>query len=136
MGGEHGRWWAVPVIDYVEGMMSGGTDNYAWDAPYLRPPMNKDGNKWEQYETLGMNPQYRVPLWELVFHDCVVSTWYWGDANDFLTLADPKFTDMKNCYNICMALYLCYGQTKKPVVQGHLNLALGWPIVNFSRDLS
>lgn len=100
VGGEHGRWWAAPVIDYVEGMMSGGTDNYAWDAPYLRPPMNKEGNKWEQYETLGMNPQYRVPLWELVFHDCVVSTWYWGDANDFLTLADPKFTDMKNCYNI------------------------------------
>ena len=100
VGGEHGRWWSVPVIDYIEGMMSGGTDNYAWDAPYLRPPMNKEGDKWEQYEMLGMGPQYRVPLWELVFHDCVVSTWYWGDANDFLTLADPKFTDMKNTYNI------------------------------------
>lgn len=100
VGGEHGRWWSAPVIDYIEGMMSGGTDNYAWDAPYLRPPVNKEGDKWNQYETLGMGHEWRVPLWELVFHDCVVSTWYWGDANDFLTMADPKFTQKKNAYNI------------------------------------
>lgn len=100
VGGEHGRWWSAPVIDYVEGMMSGGTDNYAWNAPYLIHPLNKEGDKWEQYDKLGMGHEWRVPLWELVFHDCVVSTWYWGDANDFLTLADPKYTLKKNAYNI------------------------------------
>ena len=25
---------------------------------------------------------YRIPLWELVYHDCVVSQWYWGDYNN------------------------------------------------------
>ena len=25
---------------------------------------------------------YRIPLWELVYHDCVVAQWYWGDYNN------------------------------------------------------
>ncbi len=29
-----------------------------------------------------LNPQYRIPLWELVYHDCVVSYWYWGDSSN------------------------------------------------------
>ena len=28
-----------------------------------------------------LNPKYRVPLWELVFHGCVQSFWYWGDSH-------------------------------------------------------
>ncbi len=27
-----------------------------------------------------LNPQYRIPLWELVYHDCVVNYWYWGSS--------------------------------------------------------
>jgi len=41
-----------------------------------------------------------VPLWELVFHDCVVSTWYWGDASDFLLQAAPEVTPKKDAFNI------------------------------------
>jgi hypothetical protein len=41
-----------------------------------------------------------VPLWELVFHDCVVSTWYWGDASDFLLDAAPEVTAKKDAFNI------------------------------------
>lgn len=100
VGGEHGRWWSVPVIDYIEGMMSGGTDNYAWSAPYLRHPKSKEYPKWEQYEKWGIGHQYRIPLWELVFHDCVVSTWYWGDTNDFLLTAAPELTMKKDAFNI------------------------------------
>lgn len=29
-----------------------------------------------------LSPKYRVPLWELVYHDCVVSYWYWGDSSN------------------------------------------------------
>ncbi|SMC91954.1 glycoside hydrolase [Pedobacter nyackensis] len=99
-GGEHGRWWSVPVIDYIEGMMSGGTDYYSWSAPYLQHPKKKDYPKWEQYEKWGIGHQYRAPLWELVFHDCVVSTWYWGDSNDFLLSAAPELTAKKDAFNI------------------------------------
>jgi hypothetical protein len=33
----------------------------------------------EKYQT---GEQYRIPLWELVFHECIVSHWYWGDFNN------------------------------------------------------
>ncbi|MCL4393345.1 MAG: glycoside hydrolase, partial [Chloroflexi bacterium] len=107
-GGEHGRWWAVPYLDYIEGMMSGGS--YSWPAGYLTRPKSKDqqftspsGSKYAKfadYEKWGIGYQYRVPLWELVFHDCIISTWYWGDTNDFLLAAAPEVTPRKDAFNI------------------------------------
>lgn len=107
-GGEHGIWWAVPHLDYIEGMMSGGS--YSWPAGHLLRPKSKDqeftspqGNKlgkWEDYERWGIGHEYRIPLWELVFHDCIVSTWYWGDASDFLLTAAPEITPKKDAFNI------------------------------------
>jgi hypothetical protein len=107
-GGEHGRWWGVPQLDYIEGMMSGGS--YSWPAGYLKRPKTKDEEftspqgskygKWSEYERWGIGHQYRVPLWELVFHDCVVSTWYWGDSNDFLMQAAPEVTPRKDAFNV------------------------------------
>lgn len=107
-GGEHGRWWAVPYLDYIEGMMSGGS--YSWPAGWLLRPKTKDqqfdnpwGGKfsqWADYEKWGLGHAYRVPLWELVFHDCIVSTWYWGDSTDFLLAAAPEVTPKKDAFNI------------------------------------
>jgi len=108
VGGEHGIWWGVPVQDYIEGMMSGG--HYPWPAGYLLHPDTKtqefkypDGNKmeaWSEYEKWGIGHEVRVPLWELVFHDCVVSTWYWGDASDYLLKAAQEITPKKDAFNI------------------------------------
>jgi hypothetical protein len=108
VGGEHGIWWAVPHLDYVEGMMSGGS--YAWPAGHLIRPKSKDQQfdnpwggsygKWDEYERWGIGHAYRVPLWELVFHDCVITTWYWGDSSDFLLDADPEVTAKKDAFNI------------------------------------
>jgi hypothetical protein len=108
VGGEHGIWWGVPQQDYIEGMMSGG---YAsWPAGHLLHPKTKTDpfnnptggsyGQWEKYETWGIGHVSRVPLWELVFHDCVVSTWYWGDASDFLLQAAPEVTPKKDAFNI------------------------------------
>ncbi len=107
-GGEHGIWWAVPYLDYIEGMMSGGS--YSWPAGHLIHPKSKDQEftspwggklgKWEEYAKWGIGHEYRVPLWELVFHDCVISTWYWGDASDFLLDAAPEVTAKKDAFNI------------------------------------
>ncbi len=108
VGGEHGIWWGVPQQDYIEGMMSGG---YAsWPAGHLLHPKTKtdaftgpEGHAygpWENYERWGIGHASRVPLWELVFHDCVVSTWYWGDASDFLLQAAPEVTPKKDAFNI------------------------------------
>jgi len=108
MGGEHGIWWCPPVVDYIEGMMSGG---YAsWPAGHLIHPKTKDEEfegargklktKWADYERWGIGYEWRAPLWELVFHDCIVSTWYWGDASDWLLDAAPEITPKKDAYNI------------------------------------
>jgi hypothetical protein len=108
MGGEHGRWCAVSQLDYIEGMMSGGS--YSWPAGYLRRPKSKDeaftepsGRKlppWSEYEKWGIGHRNRVPLWELVFHEGIVTTWYWGDSNDFLIEAAPEVTAKKDAFNI------------------------------------
>ncbi len=29
-----------------------------------------------------LNPVWKIPLWELVYHDCVVSYYYWGDSSN------------------------------------------------------
>jgi len=108
MGGEHGIWWCVPMVDYIEGMMSGG---YAsWPAGHLIHPKSKDEEfegawgklktKWESYAKWGIGHEWRAPLWELVFHDCIVTTWYWGDASDWLLDAAPEITPKKDAYNI------------------------------------
>ncbi len=107
-GGEHGRYWAVPQLDYIEGMMSGGY--YSWPSGWLLRPKSKDQEfdnpyggkfgKWAEYEKWGIGHQYRVPLWELVFHDCIVSTWYWGDSSEFLLAAAPEVTPKKDAFNI------------------------------------
>lgn len=108
VGGEHGIWWAVPYVDYFEGMMSGGFQS--WSAGNLTHPKTKDESipfapgeklpKWDDYEKWGIGHQYRAPLWELVFHDCVSTTWYWGDSNDWLLDAAPEMTAKKNAFNI------------------------------------
>ena len=107
-GGEHGRYWAVPHLDYIEGMMSGGM--YSWPAGHLIRPKTKEqsfenpwGGKyrdWAEYEKWGIGHEFRVPLWELVFHDCIVTTWYWGDATDFLAQAAPEVTAKKDAFNV------------------------------------
>lgn len=108
VGGEHGIWWGVPQQDYIEGMMSGGFAS--WPAGHLLHPKTKTDTfngpwgdhygPWANYEKWGIGHETRVPLWELVFHDCVVSTWYWGDASDFLLQAAPEVTPKKDAFNI------------------------------------
>jgi hypothetical protein len=108
VGSEHGRWWAVPHVDYIEGMMSGGFAS--WPSGHLIRPKTKDETfdgpsgssypKWETYAKWGIGHEYRIPLWELVFHDCIVSTWYWGDSSDFLLTAAPEITPKKDAFNI------------------------------------
>jgi hypothetical protein len=91
-------------------MMSGSPCYYSWPAGHLIRPKTKDqrftgpwGEKhaaWDAYEKWGIGHEHRAPLWELVFHDCVVSTWYWGDSNDYLLEAAPEITAKKDAFNV------------------------------------
>jgi hypothetical protein len=56
-----------------------------------------------------VGPYYRVPLWELVYHDCVVSTWYWGDFNN----KAPEVWPQRDLFNLLYGAPPMYMFTKQ-----------------------
>jgi Glycosyl hydrolases related to GH101 family, GH129 len=50
----------------------------------------------EPVATFQLGQKYRLPLWELVYHDCVVAQWYWGDYNNKL----PALWDKRDLFNV------------------------------------
>jgi hypothetical protein len=94
-GSETGHDAAVPYVHYFEGMLSLG--------PYRVPDAGRNMLQiWEEVPEPVAKFQtghfYRLPLWELVYHDCVVAQWYWGDYNNKL----PALWDRRDLWN---ALY-------------------------------
>ena len=99
LGGEHGRFWGADLYDYWEGMQSGMF--YSWPAGHVGielPQTREDIGK--RYLEWGLGHRVRVPLWELCFGDCVVSTWYWGDSTGHLYHAAPELAAKKDAFNI------------------------------------
>jgi len=94
-GCETGHDAAVPFLHYFEGMLSLG--------PYRVPDAGRRmqviwTNVPEAVAKFQVGHQYRLPLWELVYHDCVVAQWYWGDYSNKL----PALWDKRDLFN---ALY-------------------------------
>ena len=92
-GCETGHDAAVPFLHYFEGMMS--------LVPYRVPDAGRDmariwTNAPEAVVKFQLGHQYRLPLWEQVYHDCVVAQWYWGDYNNKL----PMLWDIRDLFNV------------------------------------
>ncbi len=92
-GSETGHDAAVPYVHYFEGMLSLG--------PYRIPDAGRNMAKiWdtvpERVAKFQVGQRYRLPLWELVYHDCVVAQWYWGDYNNKL----PAIWDKRDLFNV------------------------------------
>ena len=92
-GCETGHDAAVPFLHYFEGMLSLG--------PYRVPDAGRNTQRiWteppERVEKFQLGHTYRLPLWELVYHDCVVAQWYWGDYNNKL----PSLWDKRDLFNV------------------------------------
>jgi Glycosyl hydrolases related to GH101 family, GH129 len=92
-GCETGHDAAVPFVHYFEGMLSLG--------PYRVPDAGRDMQRMltdvpERVAKFQLGQRYRLPLWELVFHDCVVAQWYWGDYNNKL----PSLWDKRDLFNL------------------------------------
>lgn len=99
LGGEHGRWWGADIYNYWEGMQSGGF--YSWPAGYVGEDIPQTPEEiGKEYLEWGLGEANRYPLWELVFHDCVVSTWYWGDSTGHLRVAAPDLGHKQDVFNI------------------------------------
>jgi len=94
-GSETGHEASVPFCDYFEGMLSLG--NYRVDdaGRHMDTVLDEVPARVAKYQ---VGEAYRLPLWELVYHDCVVAQWYWGDYNNKL----PKIWRKRDLFN---ALY-------------------------------
>ena len=88
---------AVPYAHYTEGLMSVGLFRQP-EAGYDVSNQFYGGDVDPVIRGYQLNPAYRAPLWELVFHDCVINYWYWGDSSSTY----PELTPLRDLFN---ALY-------------------------------
>ncbi len=94
-GSETGHDAAVPYVHYFEGMLSLGPYRVADAGRNMQEMLQEVPEQVAKFQT---GHYYRLPLWELVYHDCVVAQWYWGDYNNKL----PAVWDRRDLFN---ALY-------------------------------
>ena len=94
-GSETGHDAAVPYVHYFEGMLSLGPYRVPDAGRNMAQILDEVPERVAKFQT---GPFYRLPLWELVYHDCVVAQWYWGDYNNKL----PRLWRLRDLWN---ALY-------------------------------
>jgi hypothetical protein len=92
-GCETGHDAAVPYVHYFEGMLS--------LAHYRVPDAGRRMRDiWDEVPEpvakFQVGEAYRLPLFELVYHDCAVCHWYWGDYNNKL----PALWDKRDLFNL------------------------------------
>jgi hypothetical protein len=94
-GCETGHEASVPYLHYFEGMLSLGPYRVKDSGRNITEVIDDVPEQIAKFQT---GHYYRLPLWELVYHDCTVAQWYWGDYNNKL----PKVWDRRDLWN---ALY-------------------------------
>ena len=102
VGSETGHDASVPFCDYYEGMLSLG--------PYRVPDAGRNirevwTNVPPRVAKFQVGEAYRLPLWELVYHECVCAHWYWGDYNNKL----PDIWWKRDLFNVLygtMGMYI------------------------------
>ena len=115
-GSERGSCSGVPMVDYFEGMMS--------IAGYAFPRAGRDIRvTWtneipKDVRKYQVGAEYRLPLWELVFHDCCCAHWYWGDTQN----KAPEIWDRRTLFNILYATSPMFLYTEKqwPSIREHV----------------
>jgi hypothetical protein len=91
-GSETGHDAAVPFVHYFEGMLSLGPYRVPDAGRNMAQVLDEVPPRVAKFQT---GYVYRLPLWELVYHDCVVAQWYWGDYNNKL----PALWDRRDLWN-------------------------------------
>ena len=77
VGTEEGMGWCVPYVNYVEGIGNIGKASV--------PGIGVGANRFKTtplYEGVNLSEQYRIPLFQLVYHDSVYSTFRWNFTPD------------------------------------------------------
>jgi len=98
IGSECGADWAVPYATFFEGMLFGhprtGGDG-SWENRKYPSMMLEPAPGSGSYPS-SMDEYHRIPFWELVYHDAVISTFHWSNA----TSKVPGYWEKKDLMNI------------------------------------
>ena len=115
-GSERGSCSGVPMVDYFEGMMSIAGYGFPRAGRDIRIPWTKEIPDFVRKYQVGA--EYRLPLWELVFHDCCCAHWYWGDTQN----KAPEIWDRRTLFNILYGTSPMFLYTEKqwPVIKDHV----------------
>ena len=88
VGGAKGQDACVPHCDYLEGMLT--LEPWGMPAGDRRAsfaqkgmPSNVSVKRLDDVAYRGLSPALRLPLWELVYHDCCVAHWSWHDYSNW-----------------------------------------------------
>jgi len=108
-GGEWGADFGIPYLAFAHGMMTlhrtwFGSDAYKRGTIYFvgawsdkRPSiMIGTSTATDAYLQYSINEFTRVPLYQLVYHDAIVTTWRWEDSNHKM----PEIWWKKDLFNI------------------------------------
>lgn len=93
VGSETGHDASVPYCDYYEGMLSLGPFRVPDSGRNIQQIWTNVPPRTAKYM---VGEKYRLPLWELVYHDCVCAHWYWGDYNNKL----PGIWEKRDLFNV------------------------------------
>jgi len=102
VGSETGHDASVPYCDYFEGMLSLGPYRVPDSGRYISKVWTNVPPRVAKYQ---VGEKYRLPLWELVYHECVCAHWYWGDYNNKL----PDIWWKRDLFNVLygtMGMYI------------------------------
>jgi hypothetical protein len=99
VGAENPHEDAVPYCEYAEGLLSLGAYRYP-DAGRRMATVYGEEEIPETVKKYMLNPAYRIPLWELVYHDCMTAYWYWGDS----TNSAPTLMQDRNLFELLYGL--------------------------------
>ena len=103
--------WSFPHLDFVEGAMTVRSRGHNFKEEEKTRDSDGKGDFSNPYEPskifqqgpyggfdkmVALHHKYRLPLLELVYHDVVVTTWFWRDTNH----RDPEMWQTKDLWNI------------------------------------
>lgn len=100
IGTEHGNDWGMDLVDFTEGA-AGSPLHWErqgnWWSGGLTRPESADvySQEWLKY---GNGYHTSVPMWQLVYQDCVISSWYWGDTPGMHYEVAPWIADRKDLF--------------------------------------
>ena len=103
VGAENPHEDAVPYCEYSEGLLSLGAYRYP-DAGRRMATVYGEEEIPETTKKYMLNPAYRIPLWELVYHDCMSAYWYWGDS----TNSAPSLINERGLFELLYGLSPLY----------------------------